>query len=69
MRGDNTITAGADGQVLRFTPTCVGTTWLRVEFFVPYQVHPHMRGDNECLEVAADGRRAVHPHMRGDNEK
>ena len=31
---------------VRFTPTCVGTTWRRGRPRRPIPVHPHVRGDN-----------------------
>src|SRR5690606_2267252 len=33
--------------VVRFTPTCVGTTFLTSSSETPSPVHPHVRGDHE----------------------
>src|SRR5439155_685552 len=36
---------GLDGNIHRFTPTCVGTARLDSLHIVVYTVHPHVRGD------------------------
>src|SRR2546423_583687 len=49
----------------RFTPTCVGTSYISQRIVKPASVHPHMRGDIRAPHPIFD-LASVHPHMRGD---
>ena len=52
-------------EVLRFTPTCVGTTPTKVFFLITPPVHPHMRGDNARSLQASPAPFGSPPHAWG----
>ncbi len=52
MRGDNGPVDPLQADVIRFTPTCVGTTSIARLEHRRYTVHPHVRGDNELADQA-----------------
>ncbi len=53
------------GDILRFTPTCVGTAPPSSTWTVCAPVHPHMRGDGVINLLEESGRSGSPPHAWG----
>ncbi len=51
--------------LIRFTPTCVGTAGHERESRTAEPVHPHMRGDGGSQEIGSEERRGSPPHAWG----
>ena len=49
----------------RYTPTCVGKTGFSWYSSSISSVHPHMRGENECLEALMQKQVGTPPHAWG----
>ena len=52
-------------QNIRYTPTCVGTTYYISVGIVKGTVHPHMRGDNSFKFLSASTFNGTPPHAWG----
>jgi hypothetical protein len=52
-------------KINRFTPTCVGTIYVRRLPVIPSPVHPHMRGDNLTIEPSRNLYTGSPPHAWG----
>ena len=50
---------------VRFTPTCVGNTFLHIKFLSPETVHPHMRGEYSSINSAVVNKIGSPPHAWG----
>src|SRR5258706_10306311 len=58
-----------EGEHLRFTPTCVGTTVQRDRASTPQPVHPHMRGDHHYLRLSRHRWAGSPPHAWGPRRR
>ncbi len=50
---------------VRYTPTCVGTTFIALNRFLDLPVHPHMRGDNFQIYHSTHFNHGTPPHAWG----
>src|SRR5262245_14091902 len=69
MRGHNEPSRPASACGARFTPTCVGTMAILCWRQPLGAVHPHMRGDNDWLNIAQVAQDGSPPHAWGQLQK